>query len=57
VQELAKRELLGEKEYLKWLKRKYNKLVYKRKITNAIVVFNLIVKWRIEAEVSPLIKR
>jgi hypothetical protein len=49
--------LLREKEYLKWLERKYSKLVYKHKMTNVIVVFNLIVKWRIKIRVSLLIKK
>jgi sRNA-binding regulator protein Hfq len=49
--------MLREKEYLKWLKRKRSKLVYKHKITNAIAMFNLVVKWHIKARVSPLIKR
>jgi hypothetical protein len=56
VQELIRRELLGEKEYLKWLEQKYNKLVYRHKITNAIIVFNLIVKWRFKIKVSLFIK-
>ena len=47
VQELAGRELLGEKEYLEWLERKHSKLVYRHEMTNAIAVFNLVVKWYI----------
>jgi hypothetical protein len=49
--------LLREKEYLKWLKRKHSKLVYRHEMTNAIIVFNLVVKWRIETRVSLLIKK
>jgi hypothetical protein len=56
VQELVRRELLGEKEYLKWLEQKHNKLVYRHKMTNAIIVFNLIVKWRFKIKVSLFIK-
>jgi hypothetical protein len=44
VQELAKRELLKEKEYLEWLKRKYSKLVCGYEIINTIVMFDLIIK-------------
>ena len=57
VQELARRELLREKEYLEWLERKHSKLVYRHEMTNIIAVFDLIVKWYIEAGVSPLIER
>ena len=44
MQELTRRELLGEKEYLEWLEQKYSKLVYRHKMTNTIVVFDLVVK-------------
>ena len=57
VQELAGRELLGEKEYLEWLEWKYNKLVCKHEMTNAIVVFNLMVKWRFKTGISLFIKK
>jgi hypothetical protein len=49
VQELAGRELPGEKEYLAWLERKHSKPVCGHEMTNAMAVFDLVVKWRIEA--------
>jgi hypothetical protein len=57
VQELARRELPGKKEYLKWLERKHSKLVCGHEITNAMAVFDLVIKWRIKTGVSLLIKR
>jgi superfamily II DNA helicase RecQ len=57
VQELAGRELLGEKEYLEWLERKHSKLVCGHEMTNAMAVFDLVVKWRFETGVSLLIER
>jgi hypothetical protein len=57
VQELAGRELLREKEYLKWLERKHNKLVYGHEMTNAIAMFDLVVKWCFKTGISLLIKR
>ena len=57
VQELTRRELLREKEYLEQLEQKYSKLVYGYEITNTIVVFNLVVKQCIEVRVSLLIER
>jgi hypothetical protein len=44
VQELAGRELAGEKKYVEWLGQKHSKLVYGQEITNAIVVFDLVIK-------------
>jgi hypothetical protein len=49
VQELAGRELLREKEYLTWLEQKYNKPICGHEMTNAMAVFDLVVKWRSEA--------
>ncbi len=49
MQELAGRELPGEKEYLAWLERKHSKPVCGHEMTNAMAVFDLVVKWRIEA--------
>jgi len=49
VQELAGRELPREKEYLAWLERKHSKPVCEHEMTNAMAVFDLVVKWRIEA--------
>lgn len=57
MQEFTRRELLGEKEYLEWLEWKYSKLVYRHEMTNAIAVFDLVVKWRFKTGVSLLIKR
>jgi superfamily II DNA helicase RecQ len=57
VQELAGRELLGEKEYLEWLERKHSKLVCGHEMSNAMAVFDLVVKWRFETGVSLLIER
>ncbi len=57
MQELTRRELVGEKEYLEWLERKHSKLVCGHEMTNAMAVFDLVVKWRIETGVSLLIKR
>ena len=44
VQELAGRELIGEKEYVEWLGRKSRKLVHRQEMTNAIGVFSLVLK-------------
>jgi len=46
VQELAGRELAGEKQYSKWLGRKHRKLVYGQEMINAMAVFSLVLKWR-----------
>ncbi len=44
VQELARRELAREKEYAEWLGRKHSKLVCRQEMTNAMAVFDLVVK-------------
>lgn len=56
VQELAGRELHGEKEYLEWLERKHSKLVCGHEMTNAMAVFDFVIKWRIETRVLINIK-
>jgi len=43
VQELAGRELAGEREYVQWLERKHGKLVCGHEMTNAMAVFDLTV--------------
>ncbi len=52
MQELARRELVGEKEYTEWLERKHSKLVCRQEMTNAMAVFDLVVRWHIETGVS-----
>jgi hypothetical protein len=52
VQELAGRDLAGEKEYIEWLERKHSKLVCGHEMTNAMAVFDLVVGWRIETGVT-----
>ena len=52
MQKLARRELPREKEYTEWLERKHSKLVYRQEMTNAIAVFDLVVRWYIETGVS-----
>ncbi|KAG0648381.1 DEAD-box ATP-dependent RNA helicase 21 [Hyphodiscus hymeniophilus] len=52
VQELAGRELAGEKEYAEWLELKHSKLVCGQEMTKALAVFDLVVRWRIETGVS-----
>jgi superfamily II DNA helicase RecQ len=52
VQELAGKELAGEKEYAKWLGQKHQKLVYGQEMTNAMAVFELVLKWRVGIGVS-----
>jgi superfamily II DNA helicase RecQ len=52
VQELAGRELPGEKEYSEWLERKHSKPVCGHEMTNAMAVFDLVVRWRIKTGVS-----
>jgi hypothetical protein len=52
VQELAGRELAGEKEYAEWLERKHSKLVCGQEMSNAMAVFDLVVKWRIKTRVG-----
>ena len=52
MQKLARRELPREKEYAEWLERKYSKLVCRQEMTNAIAVFDLVVRLRIETGVS-----
>ena len=51
MQELAGRELAGEKEYAEWLGQKHSKLVCGQEMTNAMAVFDLVIKWRIETGV------
>ena len=52
VQKLAGRELAREKEYTEWLERKHSKLVCGQEMTNAMAVFDLVVRWRIKTGVS-----
>ena len=52
VQELAGRQLRGEKDYLGWLGRKHGRLVCGQDMTNAMAVFNLILDWRVEQEAA-----
>ena len=51
IQELAGRKLGGEREYVEWLEGKHSKLVCGYEMTNAMAVFNLVIKWRAETRV------
>jgi hypothetical protein len=52
VQALAGKEIPGEKAYAEWLGRKHSKLVCGQEMTNAMAVFNLILRWRVEKGVA-----
>lgn len=49
VQELAGRELQGEAEYCRWLEQRHPKLVCRQEMTNAMAVFELVLRWRAKA--------
>ena len=46
VQEAAGRDFKGRDDYADWLGRKHSKLVCGREMTNAMAVFDLVLKWR-----------
>lgn len=48
VQELAGRELQEGTEYGRWLEEKHPKLVCGQEMTNAMAVFELVLRWRAE---------
>lgn len=48
VQGLAGREFKGEADYGEWLGRKHSKLVCGQEMTNAMAVFELVVRWRVD---------
>lgn len=52
VQELAGRELCGQREYLSWLGRKYRRLICGQEMANAMAVFNLILDWCIGQKIK-----
>ena len=52
MQGLAGKELAGEKEYAKWLGRKHQKLVCGQEMTNAMAVFELVLKWHVRIGIS-----
>lgn len=52
VQEIAGKNLAGEKEYTEWLGRKHWKLVCGQEMTNVMAVFEVVLKWRVEISAS-----
>lgn len=52
VQEAAGRDFKGRDDYADWLGRKHSKLVCGREMTNAMAVFDLVLKWRQTQELS-----
>ena len=52
VQELAGSELQEETEYRRWLEQKHPKLVCGQEMTNAMAVFELVLRWRAEKGVG-----
>jgi hypothetical protein len=52
VQELAGIKLQEETEYGQWLEQKHPKLVCGQEMTNAMAVFELVLRWRAEKGVG-----
>jgi hypothetical protein len=48
VQDLGGREMQEETEYGRWLEQKHAKLVCGQEMTNAMAVFELVLRWRAE---------
>jgi hypothetical protein len=49
--ELAGREIQGEKDYVDWLGSKQAKPVHGQEMTNAMAVFDMVLKWRQEENI------